>query len=459
MHMKFLNIAVLVLLLLSASADALAVTAKKHTAANPTAVQDFAIIRKAISAAKAKKWRTAREYAGSFGIPVLSKIVMWMEFIEPGEQSSFGEISEFIRKNPDWPQQDIMWQNAENSLDNSVPPGKIIAWFAGHPPETRNGMIYLAEAKKALNPNSKDVKEEADSLIRKAWVLGSFNEKEEKEFLRAYGDLIREIDFAHRIDNLLWEQKIDPAKRIMDKVSEPYKKLFAARIAFIRNRRGAVDLARDVPRELQENEGLLYNAAEWYYAAKEPDKVRHILEFLPKNLDHAEKWTNIRLDQIRSLISEGKYDQAYHLAGEHGSTEGLDYSEVEWMAGWVALRFQDNPDRAYKHFYNLYSAVKTPMSLARAAYWAGRAAESAGKSDLAKNWYDVGAVYPTTFYGQLAALKAQKNIINFPYSVTPTAEDKKTFDRKEIILAFRTLASIGEDEIAKKISHSCNKNL
>ena len=41
------------------------------------------------------------------------------------------------------------------------------------------------------------------------------------------------------------------------------------------------------------------------------------------------------------------------------------------MAGWIALSFLNDPNRALKHFKDFYENVGYPISLARGAYWIG----------------------------------------------------------------------------------------
>ena len=46
--------------------------------------------------------------------------------------------------------------------------------------------------------------------------------------------------------------------------------------------------------------------------------------------------------------------------------------------------------------------VSNPISLARAGYWQGRAAEALGQNDEARAHYEAAAQYPTAYYGQIA---------------------------------------------------------
>src|SRR4029450_13829386 len=52
-----------------------------------------------------------------------------------------------------------------------------------------------------------------------------------------------------------------------------------------------------------------------------------------------------------------------------------------FMAGWIALRFLNDPATAAAHFARIQDASSHPTSLARAHYWLGRAAEAARRPD------------------------------------------------------------------------------
>ena len=49
--------------------------------------------------------------------------------------------------------------------------------------------------------------------------------------------------------------------------------------------------------------------------------------------------------------------------------EGPEYAEAEWLSGWIAVTFLDDPNMALHHFQNFYKNVGYPISLSRGAYW------------------------------------------------------------------------------------------
>jgi soluble lytic murein transglycosylase len=120
-----------------------------------------------------------------------------------------------------------------------------------------------------------------------------------------------------------------------------------------------------------------------------------------------EVWAKRRLSLARRAAREGQAEAAYQMASQHFLTElaGYDYSDSEWVAGWVALRKLKDPERAIGHFQKFRASIETPISVGRGGYWLGRAYEEAGNQAEAERWYADAAKFQTSFYGQLAAEK------------------------------------------------------
>ena len=78
---------------------------------------------------------------------------------------------------------------------------------------------------------------------------------------------------------------------------------------------------------------------------------------------------------------------AFGFASEHRQTETLPRAQAEWLAGWIALRHLTDATLAYPHFKTLHAIVRYPISVARGAYWAGRAAAASGDAKSAGDWY------------------------------------------------------------------------
>ena len=90
-------------------------------------------------------------------------------------------------------------------------------------------------------------------------------------------------------------------------------------------------------------------------------------------------------------------------------TEGSNYAAAEWMSGWIALSFLNDPLIAKDHFHNFFNNVNYPISTSRGAFWLGRTYEKLGDRAQSNKWYQEASKYLTTYYGQLAFLKLNPN--------------------------------------------------
>ena len=80
-----------------------------------------------------------------------------------------------------------------------------------------------------------------------------------------------------------------------------------------------------------------------------------------------DKWWKERSIIARSLIYKKKFTTAYKITSRHGLNEGPEFAEAEWMSGWIALSFLNDPLLAIDHFTKFYNNVGYPISLSRGA--------------------------------------------------------------------------------------------
>jgi soluble lytic murein transglycosylase len=240
---------------------------------------------------------------------------------------------------------------------------------------------------------------------------------------------------------------------------EDYQKLFAAIIELQKNPRYIDDIISAVPRKLRSNEGLTYRRVQWYKLNSKPENLIDLILDLDKEMQYPEKWWGLRRLYAREMIKEKKYKIAYKLvAGHNLKPTSSDFWEAEWTSGWIVLRFLDEPNKAYKHFETLRKNVIQPVTIARADYWLGMAAESAGDKKKAVEWYRQAVQYPVFFYGQLALHKhrmidpveAQEDII-LPKDPEITERDLHKMSESRAAQVAYLLALMGDKANAVKI--------
>ena len=95
----------------------------------------------------------------------------------------------------------------------------------------------------------------------------------------------------------------------------------------------------------------------------------------------------------------------------------------------------------------MFDNVSYPVSKARAAYWAGRAAEAGGKPEISLQWFAHAASHVTSFYGQLAAAKlAPTARPSFPPEPKPTIAEREAFAQLELVRLVKMLSTMGLNE-------------
>jgi soluble lytic murein transglycosylase len=112
-------------------------------------------------------------------------------------------------------------------------------------------------------------------------------------------------------------------------------------------------------------------------------------------------------------------------------------ADAEFHAGWYALRALNEPRTAARHFAKIADISDRPLSLSRAYYWLGRAAEQGGPGNAA-DYFRKAAQYGMTFYGQLAAERIGRNTIDVTYP-KPSEADRTRFAEREAVKAIKRL--------------------
>jgi soluble lytic murein transglycosylase len=402
---------------------------------------DKQIYREAFQAARSGDWATAGRRADKAQDGLLAKVLWWLNLTREGSGATFGEITGFIAANPDWPSAQLLRQHAEESTVG-VPDKTLTDWYERFPPVTAAGK--LKQAQLWINAGRVD---DGNARIRGVWINSDLTVFEEKTLLQRYHGVLREEDHIARLDRLLWDGKTEAARRMFPYVSPDYRLLAEARIKLAHLSRGFEKALAAVPAALQNNTGLLYERMRWRYRKGHTDEAIAILDHAPEALVQPIAWADERQSLGRYALAEGDAQLAYRIAARHGLTGGPMFAELEFLAGWVALRFLHEPDRAYNHFVGLYEAVKLPVSVARASYWAGRAADAMGYDQLAATWYRTAAEHVTTYYGQLAATAlGEPQLERALDEPTPTQAESEAFQNRELVKVLHELAEIGATE-------------
>lgn len=405
---------------------------------SPLSRDDLRLYANAFAAAAAGHWSRAHKLADDAKATLPAKVIDWLEMTSPGNLRSFEEIAAFHDENPDWPYSYLLRRRAEEAMTDATADNRVLKWFATHKPLTTDGRVRLIAALMARGKT-----DAAQALIRETWIEGSFGATQEKQFLRTYRKYLTEKDHVERLDRLLWDGNYVQARRAVRLVDKGHQHLAMARIS-LRAFSGGVDWHIDqVPASLEKDLGLKYERVRWRRRKDRDDDAYELLKTVPANAPYAEMWWTERAIIARRYLEKGYVSEAYRLAAANGLTEGAQFAEAEWLAGWIALRFLKEPKQALFHFERLRKAVNYPISKSRAAYWAGRAASDSGDRKAANAYFLEASEHDTTYYGQLAAARLGRSIVLPTIEVRPTPKDVAAFEKDERVNAIVMLNQIG----------------
>ncbi len=357
-------------------------------------------LREAMVSIRAKDWDgAARAVAGTD--QVARDIVEWHR-LRAGEGSA-DQVLSFLERRGDWPGLPYLRKQSEAAFGD-VSHEMALSFFVHGPAQTAEGALAQARVLEKAGEDGA-----AQATIVQAWRTMAMNPTTKSQYLDRYGDLLKPHHIA-RLDAMLWKNWTSNSEAMYGHVSEGWVNLAKARLGLRAMSKGVDGLISAVPDDLKDDPGLAHERFVWRHKKDRNDSAIELILARSRagTLGEPEEWAPRRRSLIRNQMRAGNYKTAYALAATHKLTPeaGYAYSDCEWLAGYLALRFLDRPEEAAAHFLNFAQSVETPISLGRAGYWMGRAYEAMGDSETAQKAYVAGGAHQTSFYGLLAAEKA-----------------------------------------------------
>jgi len=393
-------------------------------------------------------WINARNQVMALKTSSMINLYEWMLYREDYDTLPFSRIANFIEKNPHWPNQTSLRKSAERNMPETLPADQVMVWFTKYPPLTGKGAIQFSNAARQIGKTN-----EAAAIIKTAWPNLDMNETQTKSLWMYWQNHLTITDHEMRLDELLFAHKYTLARATAIMMSKGYPELVEARIALAEDKKNVNNLINKIPEHLRKNTGLQFERLSW---RRRHDEDKGALEILMKQPDikyagNAKEWWKERHIMIRRALEKKDYKTAYILAAHHDQSDKSARAEAEWLAGWLALRFLNQPNVALAHFNTMYENVATAISKSRGSYWAGRAEEQLGHKNLADNWYKIASQYPHTFYGQLAMKKISRPMI-LPLSPTPTEQDRTNMSRSDLLHAIEVANLAGMDSVHSQLT-------
>lgn len=430
----------------------------------------------AIAAANGGRWAEAETYAAAAD-PMVVKIVLWMRLTHRTAPATAAELAGFLRENPDWPQVDTIARRAEAAFGGPADDPLVLTHFGTFPPRSLAGALRHAEAlTRGARPQTQlgtmldmvrrgpgnaprpsveaapnlEGEAGAQQTLRRAWAEAPGDAAAEAAIMAQFGRLLRQEDHQQRFDRLFFARDMQGAQRALERLTGVALGSGRMRMAIAGEPEvtqillrpldlaWAYERARLLRRRDQDADAVAsWIVAEPFQANMDPEIARAV-------------WAERQI-LARKLLRLNNAKDAHRIAAFHGQPMGSEGRlEAEFLAGFIALRFLNDPVLAQRHFVAMALGTRSVISRARALYWEGRALAARGANAAARERYAAAAQLPTAFYGQLAALtmgESQEALDQRLRALqTPPVEQGRAqeFAQRELARVVTTLAELGE---------------
>jgi soluble lytic murein transglycosylase len=415
---------------------------------SPPGAADVERVRSGVAAAHAGNLEQMRAAIAAVSHPGARKLLEYLAADNMGARMTFAEIDRARRDLAAWPHASNRQMWAERALEGSGFSAQQIAdWFKAEP-ATPEGAMALAGAYQQLGRDG-DLK----ALVQHFWRDKSFDADSQRLFLVRFGALLTTEDHIRRADTLLYQPKTPALEAVLGMIPDDWRKVAEARIALRASARDADQLYAEVPAEHLHDPGLSVARARWLYDHERGQEALALIADFPKDPpeDASSGFWMLRRQLVNVAVKVGDYAAAHKAVDAHGLKPGPDAADAEFLGGWLALTKLHDAGDAQEHFARLEVIGASPITIARALYWRGRAMEALNDPIAAQTYYGRGAKYYTTFYGQMAAAKAGLTEIDLGKDPVPTANDKRRYEANELVTAARLLHQAGARDLYRSM--------
>ena len=388
---------------------------------------------------------------------IASTIAQWRA-LQQTDALPFDSYAGFLMAHPGWPNETANRRAAERqAASGNGAPANVVAFFTRYPPQSAVGNLAYARALQAMGQ-----RERAYGAIRTAWRSGGLSPIDQVAVTTGFPGALTPDDQDARMDALLWSGQTSAAQRQILMVSPARRPLFEARLAFRTNAPGASDLSAATMETYRSDAGYVADRAIWLRNSGASPSARAWLarpRALTARPGNPGEWYQILVTNARGAASDGQWQVAYDIARQiddaypaganisaKSYAERDEYTNLAWLGGQAAMKQLGRPADAMTLFDRYARGSNSPVVRSRGYYWAGRAAEAAGRSADATAFYTQAAGYRDQYYGQLASERMGRPLAAPPpmasLAIAPAV--RAAFDQRETVRAVKFLGQIGD---------------
>lgn len=417
----------------------------------------LAALKQALDLVGHDKLADATAAEKSLAGPVAQKLVEWALLRRAEREVGFQRYDHFIAANPDWPGIALFRRRAEAQLWSGHPDAATVHRFFAHEPASALGRLALA--RQLLSEGDRA---QAEQEVRAVWRSAPLSSETETAVLSDFPNVVTRADHLARMDRRIGAKEFGAAMRAAKRLGDDQVAIVKACTAAEAKESNGGKLLDEVPAEARDDLGYALCRIHWLLRNDSPGSNIRGRIVTPKQdvmlaaklalggsdddlrQQDTDEWWRERRAVARKLLDLGEAATAYQVAAKAAPPANPYYrAEAHFMAGWIALRFLDDPKAAFAHFAHIDDDQTDPRILARAAYWRARAAEAEGDAAETRAQYELASHYPTAYYGQLARL--QLGLDTTPLRPLPRPADASS---SELVSAAAMLYTIGERDLA-----------
>jgi soluble lytic murein transglycosylase len=416
----------------------------KSTEKKPELTGDQAAVKDAMDLARRGKTNDATDAEKKITDPAAQKLAEWFILRHSESSALFSRYLSFITDNPEWPGTTLLRRRAESRLWQEKSDAATVHAFTGDQPLTARGRFALARVR--LDEGDRDG---AQRLVREAYRSGELTERTESDVLDAFRDLLGREDHMARMDQRIGAKDISGAMRAAKRVGDDAVAIVKACSA-VKGDDKAADKLDAVSAEASRDLGYVLCRVQYLMRKERYVDAANLVRIAPKEtmaLQDTDEWWRVRRLLARKLLDLRDYQAAYDVTWDAAMPTSDAYrADSQFMPGWIALRYLDDPKTASAYFARIDEGATNPITLARANYWRGRAAEALGDKGAMRKYYEMSARYPTAYYGQLSRAKLGIDRIELRMPPQPQLASSSAI-ADEIVRAADMLYAIGERDI------------
>jgi soluble lytic murein transglycosylase len=407
-----------------------------------TSAADLAAVKRAIERIRHGGVDDATEIEKTIEDPVARKVVEWALLRSDDNGIDFNRYVAFLEANPSWPSIGMLRRRAEAQLwQEARNPATVRGFFATTKPLTPKGRFALARALLAQGDRNG-----ALHSIREAWRGDAFSGDLESQVIETFPDMIGAADHKARMDRRLYVNDHETALRAAHRLGSTEMAIAKARIAVNSKAGNALALLDAVPAEARRDAGYMFSRIQWLRRHDQIEEAARLMLAAPRDpaaLHDLDEWWVERRLIARKLLDEDDPRTAYQVARDAAPPVKENYrGEHQFTAGWIALRFLNDPSTALVHFAKIAEGITNPITLARSEYWQARSLEAMGRQQEARAHYEAAGRFPTAYYGQIARAKLGHGEI-----ALRRLPDRAEGMNLEVVRAVDILYSVGEKDL------------